>query len=700
MKAQDLPILPEAQGHATRMTDDEEFTMLEPESERPRSSLKFNDILFIFLRHKWLILFCTVAGLTAGTAYYLFFPPVYESRAKLLVRYVVDRSTVDNLDSSAKPLGNQADNMMNSEVEILTSLDLATQVAEAVGVRRLLGGLQGDATKDEAARVLSKGLSVVSLKGSNIISLSYKNGDPQLATQVLTQLVKFYFDKHLEIHRSVGSFDLVSRQTAQLRTELSRTEDELQKLKETAGITSPAEDTSAVASELTKTQGELDSAETELAAQQARVHELEEWNTGSTPKSSDSETPQPSTAVIEEYRSIVSRVAQLRQTETELLSRYTSQNRVVKVKQAQIEELENHRREIEQKYPNILASVPSTTTGEGARPDLVSERARLVGIQAQTQMLKSRVSSLKDRAKVMAEYGPRIEQLERTKGVQEANYKYLEASLEKARIDETLDPTRMPNISVVQTPSVAVKASEGLGKIALGIAAGGIVLGIAIAALIELVLDRTVKRSHELETHLRVPLLLSIPYFSANSQRLRLQNSSEADLDAVASEDIVPMENGDLLRPFCEAIRDRLGLFFDLNHMAHKPKLVAVTGLAQNAGASTLAAGLANALSDGTDGKVFLVDKPPATRRFYNMLMEFKSSDLDYIVFDMPSLGDTSSTLPLAGFMDTVLLVVEAEKSNRDAVKRAYEQLAAKTKVSVVFNKSRTYVPRWLGGEI
>jgi polysaccharide biosynthesis transport protein len=701
MNAQNLPILPEAQGRAARMTDDDEFTMVEPENEQRQSSLKFNDILFIFLRHKWMISVCTVLGLGGAAAFYCLFPPVYESRAKLLVRYVVDRSTVDNLDSSAKPAGAQADNLMNSEVEILTSLDLATQVAEEIGIKRILGGARGDATKDEAARALSKGLSVTSLKGSNIISIAYKNGDPQLATLVLDKLVKFYFDKHLEIHRSVGSFDLVSRQTAQLRTELSRTEEELQKMKETAGITSPTEDTSAVATELTKTQEELDSAETELASQQARVRELEEWNTGAAIKpAADNGTPQPSAAVIEEYRSLVSRVAQLRQTETELLSRYTAQNRTVKVKQAQIQELENQRREIEQKYPNILASVPSTTTGDGARPDLVSERARLVGVQAQTEMLKSRLNSLKDRAKVLAEYGPRIEQLERTKGVQEGNYKYLEASLEKARIDETLDPTRMPNISVVQTPSPAVKASEGMGKIALGIGAGGLLLGITMASLIELVLDRTVKRSHELETRLRVPLLLTIPYFNGNSHRLRLPNDSEADLDQVPSPDIVPMENGDLLRPFCEAIRDRLGLFFDLNHMAHKPKLVAVTGLRENAGASTLAAGLANALSDGTEGKVILVDKPPATRRFYNMLMEFKTSDLDYVVFDMPSLGDTSSTLPLAGFMDTVLLVVEAEKSNRDAVKRAYEQLAAKTKVSVVFNKSRSYVPRWLGGEV
>jgi Mrp family chromosome partitioning ATPase len=153
------------------------------------------------------------------------------------------------------------------------------------------------------------------------------------------------------------------------------------------------------------------------------------------------------------------------------------------------------------------------------------------------------------------------------------------------------------------------------------------------------------------------------------------------------------------LKPFCEAIRDRLGVFFEVNNMAYKPKLVAVTGLAENAGASTLAEGLAAAFSEMSEGKVRLVDRPVSTKGFYNMLAEFKRSDLDYVIFDLPCLGDTSATLPLARFMDTVLLVVEAEKSSRNAVKRAYAQLAAKTNVSVVFNKSRSY-GRWLEGEI
>jgi len=36
--------------------------------------------------------------------------------------------------------------------------------------------------------------------------------------------------------------------------------------------------------------------------------------------------------------------------------------------------------------------------------------------------------------------------------MEEANYKYFAASLEKARIDEALDPTKMPNISAYSGP--------------------------------------------------------------------------------------------------------------------------------------------------------------------------------------------------------------------------------------------------------
>ncbi len=208
-----------------------------------------------------------------------------------------------------------------------------------------------------------------------------------------------------------------------------------------------------------------------------------------------------------------------------------------------------------------------------------------------------------------------------------------------------------------------------------------------------------------------------------------------------------PWESEHFIRPFSEALRDRLVLYFELNRLNHKPKLVAVTDCSGGAGASTLAGGLAAALSETGDGKVLLVDMnvgrpeihpffrgtpacsltealvgapapagenlylavatspdaaeaPVIPKKFYDLMPHLKASDFDYIIFDMPPLGQTSITLPMARFMDKVIVVVEAEKSNRDFVKRAYaELLACRASVSVIFNKARSYTPKWLGAE-
>src|SRR5947207_8931520 len=74
-----------------------------------------------------------------------------------------------------------------------------------------------------------------------------------------------------------------------------------------------------------------------------------------------------------------------------------------------------------------------------------------------------------------------------------------------------------------------------------------------------------------------------------------------------------------------------------------------------------------------------------------------KASDFDYIIFDMPPITQTSPTIGLAALMDKVLIVVEAEKTHRDVVKRGYRELVgARADVAVVLNKTRSYGPNWL----
>jgi polysaccharide biosynthesis transport protein len=699
MDNQNLPILAGQNAEGLHLGP-ELGSMPDVQGQPESSGMGLHDILFMLFRHKGKILALTLIGLIAAIGVYLLTPPVYESEAKLLVRYVMERSAVDGLDSQIKTPTPENHTLINSEVEILTSSDLIRQVAETVGVERFVSGPPSEANANSAVDSILKSLEVSVIKDTNIISVAFESNNPKLPMPVVQELVKRYFDKHLAVHRSTGAFEFVRQETATLKKQLVETEAELQKLKDSSGILSITEAKADIAAETGRTQQELDSVVADVAAQKARVNDLEK--SLSLPATQINETPaQPvSGDILEQYKSLVARLTDLQRVENELLLKYTAQNPLVKLKTTQIADLEKQRSDLEKQYPALLGTAAAVlVAGQAGQPNITGERAILAGLESKLVALNSRVESLQQRARVISAAAPRFEELERKAQIEETNYRASEASLEKAQIDETLDPSRMPNISMVQTPSPAVKVKRNIGKMIMGIAGGGLAVGLAIMLLIELFLDQSVKRSVELEKRLNVPLLLTIPFLSPSNRRLRLRDVDDNATEGEAShprELNVVESSEDRLKPFCEAIRDRLGLFFESNNMNYRPKLVGVTGLGGNAGTSTLAAGLTSVLSETSERSVMLVDKVVSPKEFYNTLQELKRSDLDYIIFDLPAFGPISSTLPLAGFMDTVLLVVEAEKSDRQAVKRAYAQLAAKTKVSVVLNKTRSYGPKWL----
>ena len=88
-----------------------------------------------------------------------------------------------------------------------------------------------------------------------------------------------------------------------------------------------------------------------------------------------------------------------------------------------------------------------------------------------------------------------------------------------------------------------------------------------------------------------------------------------------------------------------------------------------------------------------------APKKFYELIPKFRSSDFDYVIFDMPAIGETSPTSAMAGFMDKVLLVLDAENTDRDDLKRGYADLIrGKADVSCIFNKTRSHAPRWIAG--
>lgn len=701
------------------------------------------DILHAIFKHKWKILICTIIGIIAAVCVQVLYTPMYESHAKLLVRYVLERTPIDPDAPSQKA----SMNVIGAEVEILNSWDLAVQVAEALGPKRLLPNAPGNPSASDAAGTISAGLTVIPSGGSNMIFVFYRNRDPDLARLVLDELVNRYFVRHLEVHRSAGAFDFVTQQTDQVHARLNETEDALRNLKMKAGIVSLADATNSLSASLGKVSEQLDNAEEELADQTTVVKNMQDEPAAPTETKPTGQPP--SAKDVQRYQGIVGRLGGLRQNEMDLLARYTPENVTVKFTQKQIADLEKQKATLEEKYPALITTAPGATA-----PTLAAEKAKLATIQAKVDRLKNRLANVREGLRKLGDIASQAADLERNQELELANYKYFKGTLEKARIDEALDPSKMPNISMVQKPTPPGLVFGKRDKIVMGLAAGGIGAAVALALLYELFLNHTVKRPLELEKRLGTRLLISIPDCrQTNGLALPWRKKASNGTGKNGKGDpksgngnrmMPPWEVGHFIRPYTEAIRDRLELYFELNRMTHKPKLVGVTGFKENSGTSTLAAGLAAALSELGDGKVLLVDinagareahpyfkgRPalslnealrvtdgvPAAaenlylaavgpnnpsqlglKKFFDLMPNLKASDFDYIIFDLPPLSQTSPTLGMAGFMDKILLVVEAEKNGKETVKRGYEALlAGRDNVSVVFNKARSYTPQWL----
>ena len=63
------------------------------------SGVKLGDIFFSLFKRKRTIMVCAALGIIAAAAVYFLYPPSYESQAKLLVRYVLERSGVDPVEA-------------------------------------------------------------------------------------------------------------------------------------------------------------------------------------------------------------------------------------------------------------------------------------------------------------------------------------------------------------------------------------------------------------------------------------------------------------------------------------------------------------------------------------------------------------------------------------------------------------------------
>lgn len=708
---------------------------------------KIHDVLYVVFKHKRKIIAFTLLGalIAAVFGYRSLVAPSFETQAKLLIRYVVERNTSD-------PEGPDrvVDAAITTEIEILQSLDLAIDTARRFGPEKLIEGDHSHppAAENAAGRIMA-GLLAEQGPSGNVIYITYRDNDPEMAVKILQNHIQTYFARHLKIHRSTEAFQQVATQTAQAQDALRKTEEEINRIKSNSGVLAIESTIAEFESRRQVMRGLLMAAEATLAEQMAKVQALEKSYAARNPKDTGKGAPKPeklddelerrkTAEAIAEYQDLVSKIEVLQKERNQLLVRRPSHDPMVSSLDRQISAAQRMRLDISTRYPDIVGKIE-----KGVDPmqtgTLEDERALQKAIEARVSTIAKQVKSIEGEVEGLSALGFKLEGLERRRTMEDDKYRMFQTRLEKARLDETLDPSRIPNIVVLQNPSAPMKSLDDKTKfIILGLAGSGMMLGVGLAFLKEWVFDRRISRPTEIQAKLQMPLMLSIPFIHGKAGRLAIGEGPLALPDHGSSRELAgkealpefPSHPAAMLEssiaPFAAAIHDRIIFNFQINNINHKPKLIALTSPSPGAGVSTIASSLAKAFSADGNRKVLLVDmnaallNAPKTgspadslhraidiaknqhfreslRNLYfasapmrrdagegRALTPFNiheempnllASEFDYVIFDMPCVDPTSPTLSVAGFMDKVLLVVDGEKTTREDLSWAYSEL-------------------------
>lgn len=723
----------------------------EPKPEISTGSLGVGDIYYILFRQKWKILFLTFLGFLAAFETYRLWPKtVYRSDAKLFIRYIQESGApiTANDETQIKSTDQRGETIINSELEILTSMDLAREVARELGPERILDVYGGGDDLDAAAGVIRGGLAAVAPRGSRVIELVFEHPDPEVVQPVLSTLIAEYLKKHVEVHMTTGIFDdLLSKETLALRDQLAKTEDELRQVQNRAGVVSLEETKRANAEQMSKLQQQIWETSLELAQGRALMEDYQRT------KKADEAVP---AITAQEYRGLIGALDTQTRKYQELLATFSPSGSLVSNLRQRIAENTAAKEKLEAEYPALTTLVipvgAPSAKADAAVYDEATEQARLRQLSTRLKVLQDDLERMRKESTELSALDLTITDLQRRKDLQESRYKYFSSSLEKSRINEALGSDRVSNITTIESPTPPIRDVGKLYKVVTGLALGGLGVGLALAFCLELFLDQTVRRPSEIETLFGLPLFFSIPNvrprFLPFSRRAELLPASSA---GGANPHPPPHRPPHKLAPYFDALRDHLLFYFEIRNLTKKPKLVAVTSCGEKSGTSTVAAGLAAALSKIGEGNVLLVDMtmgnhspahfrngevtvgldqlldgqnrddarvqqnlyvvPHATgeeriarilpKRFTDLIPRLRSSDYDYIIFDMPPVNQVSVTPQLARYMDMVFLLVESEKTNRGALKRAANLLAsASCTLGVVVNRTRNYLPRALLQEV
>lgn len=475
------------------------------------------DLLTVVFKHRTQILtiFITVVSLVTIASFAA--SPVYEARSSVLVKFGREYLARSEVGSAPPIMTLNQEEIINSEIQIMRSPDLAARVIGELKIGTVYPDLEKKPPKgmrpmDAAVARFDKNLDIEDVKKSSVIQISFRHEDPQVAAKAVNLLVDFFKEKHLQVFSSPQS-SFLEGQVAVFRKKLLTSESEMQSFKQKNRVYSLDEQRSLLlrqrtdlASEMMAARNSIDELEMRLGTLRARTKALTSSNALYTQTERDK--------IIVDAKS---KLLALEITQQELLRKYREDNRLVVENRKQIQLVKEFLRDQEADIGRKVMtgnSVYQEATKDAVKTeaDLSAQRAKYATLKLQLGQLDGEIKALDLREKEM-------QNLKRELATNEKNFQVYGDKMEEARIIDDLNRLKMANISIIQpaqVPIAPIKPNKGM-NILLGIFFGAL-SGVGFALLSER--NSQVLASPGIaEKRLSLRVLATIPYKEENHVR-------------------------------------------------------------------------------------------------------------------------------------------------------------------------------------
>lgn len=568
------------------------------------------DVGTILFRQRWKIVVVTLTVLLGTAAGTFLHPKVYLSEAKLFFRLGSESFSADpTLAPRIAPVvsvGQAREAELRTATEILGSRELAEQLVDKAGIETVTGRAptplpaDGEAQpqkrqRERAVTLFLRHLQVEVDKQSNVVTLGLEHPSSRQAQALLSDYVRLFLDRHMEINLGTPSLELFQQQAAQFEREAEKALNELSTLRKEVGSGNTKDAQFVLMQQVNQLR--LTVARTR-AEQLAAAKKADEFDR--TCKTLEVEIVARrrtgiSNPVADKIRG---NLFDLQVQAQQVDKTYRQDSPPAATLRAQIE---TARGLLAQEPPERAEStLESNPVRQALLTRYLEEKALAEALAAKLQAEEEALEQENRRLTRLLEQEPLIERAEdRLKRMQANHLKYADMT-EQVRISNELVRSKITNVVVLQgatEPLLPVRPKKVLNLI-LGLI-GGLLCGLALALLVEF-FDDSLRGPEDVAETLGLRVLASLPEVPGKGAA-----TAQAFLPAALCQGLA----GRPLPPALASPLRRLADSLVLDAAKREGSLsLMVSACTAGEGVSTVALNLAAALAQAGHGRVLLVD--------------------------------------------------------------------------------------------